>query len=145
MALISIIECISRALNVAASGLLWDSFSFVRFPASICPSQPLVCFCFSIVASLGQFLVLSGTRLLWFPLHPLSDFAFLSWRLRDCFGFLSVPASLGPSPLMCDFVLYCPVFSGTVFSGFWLIRVSSPLFSRCIVWVIVIYCLTAWQ
>ena len=47
--------------------------------------------------------------------RPLCASAFLSWLLWDRFCFVRVPASLGPSPLLCFFVLYCPGFSGTAF------------------------------
>ena len=105
--------------------------------------------------------------------RPLCASAFLSWLLWDSFCFVRVPASLGPSPLLCFFVLYCPGFSGTAFSSFrvpaslgpspTLVRFcfsvpaslgqffagpglsgSLPLFSRCMVWVILMHRLTAW-
>ena len=47
--------------------------------------------------------------------RPLCASAFLSWLLWDSFCFVRVPASLGTSPLLCFFVLYCPGFSGTAF------------------------------
>ena len=37
------------------SWLLWDSFCFVRFPASLGPSPYRVLLCFTVPASLGQF------------------------------------------------------------------------------------------
>ena len=37
------------------SWLLWDSFCFVRFPASLGPSPYRVLLCFTVSASLGQF------------------------------------------------------------------------------------------
>ena len=124
-----------HSLNASQEHLLllppgsFRSFCFVRVPASLSPSIRFLWFCFSIMVSQGQLFVLLGTRLLWVPPHPLCDFAFLSGLLWDSFGFLRVPASLGPSALLRDFVPYCPGFSGTVFgdpdlSG------SLPLFSR---------------
>ena len=43
------------------SWLLSDSSSFVRVPVSLDPSPSLLCFCFSVLASLGQSFVLLGT------------------------------------------------------------------------------------
>ena len=84
------------------SRLLWDSF--LRVLASLGPFPSLVCFCSSVLASLGQLLL------------------------------FRVPASLGPSPWLCSSVLYCPGFSGTVFCGSWVIWVPSPLLSRSTAW-----------
>ena len=71
----------------------FGSFCFVRLPASLGPSLPVVCFCISFLASLGQLLV------------------------------FRVPASLGSSPLSCAFVHYCTGFSGKAFCGSRLILV----------------------
>ena len=67
-----------------------------------------------------------------------------SRKIQFSFRFFRVPAFLGPSPLLCSSVLNCPGFSGTIFSGSWLICVPSPLFSRWMVWVISMHRLTAW-
>ena len=75
---------------------IWDSFCFYRVPASLGPS-PLLCFlCFTVPASLGQLLVLLGSRLLWVPPQPLCASAFLSRLLWDSFS--RVLAYLGPFP-----------------------------------------------
>ena len=76
------------------------------------------CWC-CLPAPLGAS-VLLGSRLLWVPPHPLCASALLSWLFWDSFCFFRVPASMGPSPLSCAFVLYCPGFSGTTFCGSWL-------------------------
>ena len=82
-----------HSLNASQEHLLllppgsFGSFCSVRIPASLGPSPSLVCFCFSVLASLGQLL------------------------------FFRIQASLGPSPLSCAFVLYCPGFSGKAFVG----------------------------
>ena len=124
------------------SWLLWDSLCFVKDPASLGPSSIIVRFTFP--ASLGERFVLLGSRLLWIPPQPLCVCTYLSWLFCDSFCFVRFSASLVPSPLLCSFVLYCPDFSGTVFRGPWLILVPSPLFSRCMVWVILMHRLTAW-
>ena len=103
----------------------FGSFCSVRIPASLGPSPSLVCFCFSVLtslgqllfcwvpgfsgslpiivflcltvpASLGQLLVLLGSRLLWVPPQPLCASAFLSRLLWD--SFLRALAYLGPFP-----------------------------------------------
>ena len=101
---------------VFRSWLLRDSSSFVRIPGSLGPSSTLVCFCFSVLAFQGQLFVILESRFLWVP--PL---------------------------LLCDFVLYCPGFSGDVFCGSCLIWVNSPLFARWIVRVILMPHSTAWH
>ena len=75
------------------------------------------CCCFT--ALLGAF-VLLGSQFLWVSAQPLCASAFLSWLFWDRLCFFRVPASLGASPLLCAFVLYCPSFSGTAFCGSWL-------------------------
>ena len=76
--------------------------------------------CCCCLPALLEASVLLGSRLIRVPPHPLCASAFLSWLLWDSFCFFRVPASLGPSPLSCAFVLYCPGFSGTAFCGSWL-------------------------
>ena len=122
------------------SRLLWDSHCFVRDPAFLGPSPLIVCF--TVRASLGQHFVLLGSRLLWVPPQPLCASAFLSRLLWDSLCFVRDPASLGPSPLF-----FCALLSRLLwdsFGGSWLIWVPSPLFSRCMVWVILMHRLTAW-
>ena len=102
-------------------------------------------FWFSVLASLGQHLVLLGSRFLWVPHNTFCAFAFLSWLLWDSFWFVREPASLGPSPLLCAFVLYCPGFSMTVF--LWVLTYPGPFrfLSRCMIWLISMHHLTVWH
>ena len=115
---------------------------FFRVPASLVPASPVVWFCFSVLASLGQHLVLLGSRFLWVPHNPFCAFAFLSWLLWDSFWFVSDLVSLGPSTLLCAFVLYCPGFSMTVFCGSWLILNPSVFYRDA--WFVWFRC-TTWQ
>ena len=132
VALTSLIECISRALAIAASRLLWETFCFIRVPTSLCPSsslacfclsvlaslghliffwdpaslgpsQQIVCFCFSVLAYLGQLIIFMRPGFSRSLPIPCVLFAFLSWLLQDSFCFFRIPASLGPSTLLVCF------------------------------------------
>ena len=70
--------------------------SRMRFINSSNRKDHFVFLCFTLPASLGQLLVLLGSRLLWVPPQPLCASAFLSRLLWDSFS--RVLAYLGPFP-----------------------------------------------
>ena len=132
--------------------LFWDSFCFLRVPASLDPSH-LLCGLLFCPGFPGTAFVLLGSWLLW--VHPpyclLLGFSVPATRGQSFPGhvlsgsFQQVPGfSVSFTPL-CAIVLCCPGFSGTVFCGSWLIWIPSPLFSICIVGVIPMHGLTAWH
>ena len=135
-------------------GFSGTAFCSIRVPASLGPSPTLVCFCFSVLASLGQPLFRYG---------PGFSGSLPPYCVINCPGFsgtafcsIRVPASLGPSPTLVCFcfsvlaslgqplfrygpgfsgslppycVLFCPGFSGTAFVllGTRLLWVPPPL------------------
>ena len=128
VALKSLIKYISRALAVAASRIIWESFCFVRVPVSLCPSPLIVSFC----ALMSRLLCDSILRVLNYPIsfpcfikmHGLGDFdaplykvalisliEYISRSLTVAasrflwvsFCFVRVQSSLGPTLLIASF------------------------------------------
>ena len=151
-------------------GFSGTAFSSVRLPTSLGPSQHLVCFCALLSRLLWDNHLRVLAYLFAFPfileMHGLGDFdaaldsvALIS--LIECismellllppgsfgsFCFVRVPAFLGPSP---PIVCFCALLSRLVWDclyGSWLIRwVSSPIFSRSMMWLISMQRLTVWH
>ena len=120
--LISLIEYISRALAVAASRPLWESFVLLG-------SKPLwvrllscaVCF-LSCLFWDSIFFVRVPAFLR--PYHPLCVFAFLSRLLWDSFCFVRVPPSLCLSPLsLCFYALLSRLLRNSLF---WVLAYPGP-------------------
>ena len=140
VALISLIEYISRALTVAASQLLWETFCFVRVPASLGPSPLMVCFCalmsrllwesylqvLKYKVSFPSFLEMPGLGDFDAPLDSVALISLIKYISRaltvaasqllwETFCFVRVPASLGPSPLM---VCFCALMSRLLWESY---------------------------
>ena len=110
--LISLIECISRALTVAASRLLWDNFRFLGVPSSRGPSPSLV-FAF---AFLSWFLWDSSTffRVL---LQPFCGLILCPGLSGATFYSVRVQAFLSPSPPLVCFCFSVLVSLGQLLSS----------------------------
>ena len=91
----------------------------------------------------GTAFVLLGSRLLWVPPHYCVFVLYCPGFSGTAFGSFRVPASLGPSPTLVCFCFSVPASLGQFFAGPGLSG-SLPLFSRCMVWVILMHRLTAW-
>ena len=116
VALLSVIECIARALAVDASGSFGRASFFLGSLPLWVPPQPLCLLLFFCPDFSGTALVLLRSRLLGIHPHPLCAFAFLSWLLLDSFCVLRIPASQGPSPFIVFLGFTLPASQGQPFA-----------------------------
>ena len=120
---------------------LGQSFAGPGLSGSLIIPFVLLLFC---TGFFGTAFVFLGSRLLWVLPDPCVFLLFCPGFSGTALASLRFQLLWVPAPLLCAFVLYCPGFCGTFFRWSWLIWVPSPLFSRCMVWVILMHRLTAW-